>query len=237
VLIAGMGAASSAVSDSPRADLSKTSASGGSRAVATGEVGADRAILPGSGVTHLGERARPTTISRSGGDRAPSLEDTLAERLEGRRTAALDRISVQAARRTGFLRDNPWMLPLTSYRITALFGQASALWSNNHTGVDFAAPTGTPVRTVAPGTVTKAGYDGSYGYKVEIVHDDGTETWYAHMNSIAVAVGQEVTVNEVVGTVGSTGNVTGPHLHLEVRPLGGDPVDPLLALRERGLAP
>ena len=128
-----------------------------------------------------------------------------------------------------------WRKPLTAYDITATFGQASPLWSTAHTGVDLAAPTGTPVTAAARGTVSYAAYDGPYGNKVVVTHDDGSETWYAHLDSISVTVGQRVANTAVLGTVGSTGNVTGSHLHLELRPGGGDPVDPVAGLASRGV--
>ena len=67
--------------------------------------------------------------------------------------------------------------------------------------------------------------------------DDGTEIWYCHQNAFGVSVGDVVRPGEQIGYVGATGNVTGPHLHLEVRPGGGDPVDPYAALVHHGLQP
>jgi murein DD-endopeptidase MepM/ murein hydrolase activator NlpD len=97
--------------------------------------------------------------------------------------------------------------------------------------VDLNATTGTPVTSVGPGRVTSAGYDGSYGNKIVVEHADGTETWYCHLSAINVSVGQAVTHETVIGLVGATGNVTGDHLHLELRPAGGgDPVDPVAGL-------
>jgi murein DD-endopeptidase MepM/ murein hydrolase activator NlpD len=78
--------------------------------------------------------------------------------------------------------------------------------------------------------VTEATYDGSYGNKTVITLEDGTEIWYCHQASLSVGVGQEVVAGEVIGAVGMTGNTTGPHLHLEVRPDGGDPIDPAAVL-------
>ncbi|HEX5772614.1 MAG TPA: M23 family metallopeptidase, partial [Nocardioidaceae bacterium] len=120
---------------------------------------------------------------------------------------------------------------------TARFGYSSSLWSSTHTGLDFAAPYGTPVVSVANGVVRSTGYDGSYGNKVVIAHEDGTETWYAHLSAITVSPGESVNGGDLIGNVGSTGNSTGDHLHLEVRPGAGDPVDPYAALIARGVTP
>ncbi|MFI1255020.1 M23 family metallopeptidase [Streptomyces netropsis] len=129
-----------------------------------------------------------------------------------------------------------YSLPVGSYTLTAGFGQAGDMWSANHTGADFAAPTGTPVKAVGGGTITSAGWAGAYGYRVVLTLDDGTQIWYCHLSSMVVTSGQ-VSAGDVIGRVGATGNVTGPHLHLETRPGGGSPVDPLSWLRGRGLEP
>lgn len=121
------------------------------------------------------------------------------------------------------------------YRLTATFGDSSSLWSTTHTGLDLAGPEGTPIRSVTGGVVTFAGYDGSYGNKVVVRHQDGTETWYVHMSALNTQIGEQVTSQTMIGFVGATGNVTGPHLHLEVRPGGGSPVDPYAAMLEHGV--
>jgi murein DD-endopeptidase MepM/ murein hydrolase activator NlpD len=94
-----------------------------------------------------------------------------------------------------------------------------------HTGVDISAPTGTPVHTTADGIVTFAGWNSGYGQLVIVDHGNGIETYYAHLSHFSVMQGQEVRLGEQVGSVGSTGRVTAPHLHYEVR-LGGAPVNP-----------
>ncbi|WP_427155400.1 M23 family metallopeptidase [Streptomyces sp. TRM70308] len=127
-----------------------------------------------------------------------------------------------------------YALPLSSYQLTSSFGDSGSMWASNHTGQDFAAPTGTPVKAVHGGTVKEAGWAGSYGYRIVLQLDDGTEIWYCHLSSMTVTSGQ-VTTGDTIGRVGSTGNSSGPHLHLEVRPGGGDPVDPLSWLRGKGL--
>ncbi|MEM9278448.1 MAG: M23 family metallopeptidase [Pseudomonadota bacterium] len=86
-----------------------------------------------------------------------------------------------------------------------------------HSGIDFKAKTGTPVKATGKGVVTKAGRKGGYGKIVEVKHKNGYITRYAHLSRIAVQVGQHVNKGDIVGKVGSTGRSTGPHLHYEVR--------------------
>ncbi|KAD4060655.1 peptidoglycan DD-metalloendopeptidase family protein [Arthrobacter yangruifuii] len=97
-----------------------------------------------------------------------------------------------------------------------------------HTGTDFGAVTGTPVKAMLGGTVTEAGWHttGGGGLRVVIDHGDGVQTTYNHLSSIDVSVGQTVDAATVVGGVGSTGNSTGPHLHFEVL-RHGDYEDPM----------
>ncbi|MGW3155429.1 M23 family metallopeptidase [Streptomyces sp. NPDC001089] len=129
-------------------------------------------------------------------------------------------------------------LPTSSYTLTSRFGDAGSMWSSGyHTGLDFAAPTGTLIKAVHSGTVTEAGWAGAYGYRTILTLDDGTELWFCHQSSISVSVGQKVATGDVIGRVGATGNVTGPHLHLEVHPGGGDAIDPMAWLHSKGINP
>ncbi|AJE41407.1 M23 family metallopeptidase [Streptomyces nodosus] len=131
-----------------------------------------------------------------------------------------------------------YALPTSSYTLTSRFGDAGALWSSGyHTGLDFAAPTGTLIKAVHSGTITEAGWAGAYGYRTILTLDDGTELWFCHQSSISVSVGQQVSTGDVIGRVGATGNVTGPHLHLELHTPGGDTIDPMAWLRSKGLTP
>ncbi|WP_327429888.1 MULTISPECIES: M23 family metallopeptidase [unclassified Streptomyces] len=132
-----------------------------------------------------------------------------------------------------------YSLPTSSYTLTGRFGDAGSMWSSGyHTGLDFAAPTGTLIKAIHSGTVTEAGWAGAYGYRTILTLDDGTELWFCHQSSISVSVGQKVATGDVIGRVGATGNVTGPHLHLEVHPDGAaTAIDPMAWLLSKGLNP
>ena len=103
-----------------------------------------------------------------------------------------------------------------------------------HMGVDYAAPVGTQVISVADGVVAESGFQGAYGNKVVIQHNAKQSTAYAHLSRISVRKGQTVKQGEIVGAVGSTGLSTGPHLHFEFR-INGRHVDPL-TLAQQGSA-
>jgi len=109
--------------------------------------------------------------------------------------------------------------------ITSRYGESSRLRQSTHTGLDISATTGTDIKAVASGTVTCAKYSGAYGNLVKIDHGNGVETWYGHTSKMYVKVGQEVKAGDVIAAVGSTGNSTGPHLHLEIR-INGTHVNP-----------
>lgn len=128
------------------------------------------------------------------------------------------------------------VLPVSGYHLTARFGAGGSNWSASHTGLDFAVGEGTPIRAVASGVVTEVAYDGAYGNKTVLRLDDGTEVWFCHQSATVAGVGTRVAAGQLVGYVGSTGNSTGPHLHLEIRPGGADPIDPAAYLASRGLA-
>ncbi len=99
-----------------------------------------------------------------------------------------------------------------------------------HTGLDFRAATGDPVRATANGKVVSSGWSGGYGRMVEVDHGNGLSTRYGHLSEINVKVGDAVRIGQVIGTVGSTGRSTGPHLHYETR-IDGEAVDPQKFLR------
>ncbi|MGZ4453266.1 MAG: M23 family metallopeptidase, partial [Nocardioides sp.] len=134
---------------------------------------------------------------------------------------------------------NLWALPVVAgvYHLTGRFNDVSGLWASVHTGLDFAAPTGTPIHAVAGGVITEVGSAGAYGNRTIETLPDGTEIWYCHQNEFGTTTGAKVSEDQVIGYVGSTGNTTGPHVHIEVRPGGGDPVDPDTALKAHGIDP
>jgi Peptidase family M23 len=157
-----------------------------------------------------------------------------AEGLAEQRAGALAQYASKAEQYAKVLAKDLWQYPLSSVNLTARFGQYG-LWSSYHTGLDFNGNTGDPIVAIASGVVTEASYDGSYGNKTVITLEDGTEIWYCHQTTFNVSVGDTVRGGELIGTVGATGHVTGSHLHVEVRPGGGDPVDPYLAMQQHGL--
>jgi murein DD-endopeptidase MepM/ murein hydrolase activator NlpD len=197
---------------------------------------------------------RVVAISRSGGREpiqgtASSAADRAADRAAGRRAqardAVLDAIEEASDKRAKEIAAeiaaekaaNQWVLPVSGYHITATFGQGGGLWAADHTGLDFAAPSGALIKAVAAGVVSATGYEGAYGNQTTITHDDGTQTTYSHQTSTTVSVGQQVAAGDVIGYVGSTGNTTGPHLHLEVLTAPDTPVDPYAVLVDHGLQP
>ncbi|GAB3251602.1 hypothetical protein GCM10027448_17050 [Nocardioides dilutus] len=186
----------------------------------------------------VGERDDPPTRDndRTAQADAAGVEDlqAVAEGMAQDRNQALTQLAGAAEEQAAKLELNLWQYPLDSVQLTARFGQYG-LWSSYHTGLDFNGDSGDPIYSIANGTVTEASYDGAYGNKTVITLDDGTEIWYCHQTSFNVSVGDVVRGGEVIGTVGSTGHVTGSHLHVEVRPGGGDPVDPYAAMQQHGL--
>ena len=104
-----------------------------------------------------------------------------------------------------------------SGRVTSRYGAVSRIRSGAHTGTDIACTTGTDIKVVADGTVTFSQRNGSYGNLIKVDHGNGVETWYAHCSKLYATVGQQVKAGDVIAAVGSTGNSTGPHLHLEIR--------------------
>jgi len=209
-----------------------------------GAIGASRGA---DGSTGALEPVAASTESRTSGVSAADLRTRVAvqqaaratrmraAKAEADRLAAIAKKEAERRAREAAERARPkWVKPLLNFSFSAHYGESSYLWSSVHTGQDFSAPYGTPIRSVGDGRIISAGWDGSYGQKIVVAHADGTHTWYAHLSSF-VRTGGLVKAGDVIGRVGSTGNSTGNHLHLEVRPGGGDPIEPLSWLRGHGV--
>lgn len=118
-------------------------------------------------------------------------------------------------------------MPMLSYRFTSGFGTR---WGRLHKGIDLAAPIGTAIKASDGGRIIKAGWDGGYGYCIEIDHGKGLTSKYAHCSALYVSVGEEVSQYQTIAAVGNTGNSTGPHLHFEIRKWN-KPVNPMNYLK------
>jgi murein DD-endopeptidase MepM/ murein hydrolase activator NlpD len=128
-----------------------------------------------------------------------------------------------------------WVKPVNAAYGTP-FGKKGSMWSSGrHTGLDFPATVGTIIKAVDKGRVSMARGGGPYGNHVQISHGGGLSSLYAHMSSIGTAAGKNVGRGQTIGRVGATGNVTGPHLHLEARK-NGKPVDPMPYLTGGGFS-
>jgi len=158
-------------------------------------------------------------------------EDELEEQLDELERES-QAIAAQLARYYGSSTKVIWrgsFLQPVSGKLTSGFGNRFhpiLKRSRMHTGVDIAAPTGTPIRAAGTGRVIRASYSSGYGNCVIIDHGGGVATLYGHCSAILVQVGQMVERGQVIAKVGSTGLSTGPHLHWEVR-INGQPVNPL----------
>ena len=125
---------------------------------------------------------------------------------------------------SGVLNGMQLSIPVTG-SISSRFGSRSASRSTIHTGLDISTPSGTGIRPISAGTVTYSAFKGSYGNLIIIDHGNGVQSYYAHCSALYVSQGQTVDSGTTIGAVGSTGNSTGPHLHLEIR-INGQPVNP-----------
>jgi murein DD-endopeptidase MepM/ murein hydrolase activator NlpD len=129
--------------------------------------------------------------------------------------------------------------PVDGATVGTPYRMSGSMWSSGyHTGVDFVVPTGTSLKAVGAGTVVSAGWGGAYGNQVVIKLNDGHYAQYAHLSQLSVSAGQTVTAGQQVGLSGATGNVTGPHLHFEIRtaPGYGSDLDPVAFLRSHGVS-
>ncbi len=150
-----------------------------------------------------------------GDDAAAALVSDILDRVD-----ALARRHAELALRRNHFDALPTSPPVKGLRLSSGFGMRKhPVTGKNrmHKGLDFAGPSGTPVMAAAAGRVIYAARKGSYGNLIELNHGNGVTTRYAHLRDIEVSKGDTVEMGELIGTVGSTGASTGPHLHWEVR--------------------
>ncbi len=129
--------------------------------------------------------------------------------------------------------DIPSLMPING-NIVSFFGKRfheKLKVEKLHIGIDIKAQIGTTIKATANGTVIKGEFAGGYGLMVEIAHQDGISTVYAHLSSLSVKPGQTILQGDVIGYSGNTGITTGPHLHYEIR-VKGQPVDPLIFINQ-----
>ena len=150
-----------------------------------------------------------------------SLDDEIEEQIEKLEEEIAEQKEIESHTVNGvYLEVKP-----VSGIITSRFGNRESIRTYGHTGLDIAAPAGTPIKAAADGTVTFSGYSGGYGYVVKMSHGNGIETYYGHCSALYVSAGEKVEAGDVIAAVGSTGNSTGNHLHFEVR-IDGVEVNP-----------
>ncbi|MET8981279.1 M23 family metallopeptidase [Streptomyces sp. NPDC004539] len=130
-----------------------------------------------------------------------------------------------------------WTAPTRGYWLSAGYAAKGSRWQNRHTGQDFAVGAGTPVYAVGAGEVRVTTCGDGFGNQILIRHRDGYFTQYAHLSRIDVRKGQRVAAGQRIGLSGASGNVTGPHLHFEVRitPYLGSAVSPLPWLKRKSV--
>ena len=196
-------------------------------------IGGDPSLIhPGLKLT-IGKKAATSTTksSSSAPSKASASRGSSAKSSSSSKTTA-----TQAAETTSTA--NGFTLPVAGATVGTGYHVAGSMWSSGyHTGVDFVVPTGTSLKAVGAGTVVSAGWGGAYGNQVVIKLADGYYAQYGHLSQLSVSAGQTVTEGQQIGLSGATGNVTGPHLHFEIRttPNYGSDVDPVAYLRSKGV--
>ncbi|MFJ4364288.1 LysM peptidoglycan-binding domain-containing M23 family metallopeptidase [Streptomyces chartreusis] len=199
-------------------------------------VGSDPSLIHPGLKLAIGGKKAATTAPKSSPSKPSSASKSSAKDSSAAKPAAPKKATAAAETASTV---NGFSAPLSGASLGTGYKVAGSMWSSGyHTGVDFAAATGTPLKAVGAGTVVSAGWGGAYGNQVVIQLADGYYAQYAHLSSLAVSSGQTVTAGQQIGLSGATGNVTGPHLHFEIRttPDYGSDVDPVAYLRAKGVA-
>jgi murein DD-endopeptidase MepM/ murein hydrolase activator NlpD len=218
-------------------------------ALAAGGAGAGEPIITGTKVGSVASAQR----TASANDAFTQLQQALQKKqqLDAARKAKAAKVARDKARKAKAAkvraakikkakalkaRAARWVSPTSSGAVSTRFGVRGSMWSSGrHTGIDLKGRTGNAVRNIHTGRVIFAGTDGPYGRLVKVRMSNGDELWYAHLSAISVDVGQKLISGDRIGKVGSTGNTTGPHLHLELHKGGASTAsDPLPYLRKKG---
>ncbi|MCM2429642.1 M23 family metallopeptidase [Streptomyces sp. RKAG337] len=175
---------------------------------------------------------KASTETKTETKKAPAKKAPAKSESTVKSSSSADKAPAAASSSSGYT------LPVSGASIGTPYHQSGSSWSSGyHTGVDFVVSTGTTVKAIAAGTVISAGDGGAYGNQVVIQHSDGKYSQYAHLSSLSVSAGETVTEGQQIGLSGATGNVTGPHLHFEIRtgPDYGSDIDPVAYLNEHGV--
>ncbi|MFJ2743270.1 peptidoglycan DD-metalloendopeptidase family protein [Streptomyces sp. NPDC087440] len=183
------------------------------------------------------QQQRTERVERTDKRAEQRTENRVEQRSEKRTERRAEQRSEQRTERKQQSQRSGFSAPVPS-GVSTPYRASGGSWSSGyHTGVDFRASSGTPVKAVAAGTVVSAGWGGAYGNEVVIRHNDGRYSQYAHLSALGVRSGQSVSGGQQIGYSGSTGNSTGPHLHFEIRtgPGYGSDIDPLGYLRSNGV--
>ncbi|MPY36505.1 peptidoglycan DD-metalloendopeptidase family protein [Streptomyces adustus] len=204
-------------------------------------VGADPSLIHPGLKLSIGAKAvtggdAESAAPQAAAPKPASAESSSAQSSPAKSSAAQSDASKPAAPQAA---SSAFVLPVSGAPIGTAYNVAGSMWSSgHHTGVDFVVPTGTSLKAVGAGTVVSAGWGGAYGNQVVIRLADGHYAQYAHLSQLSVSAGQAVTTGQQVGLSGATGNVTGPHLHFEIRttPDYGSDIDPIAYLRSHGVA-
>ncbi|NEA99399.1 LysM peptidoglycan-binding domain-containing M23 family metallopeptidase [Streptomyces sp. SID13726] len=199
-------------------------------------VGDDPSLIHPGLKLSIGKKAKTSTARTESSASSSSSSSSKAEKTESKASTSNSTAATQSSDTTS---SSGYTLPVTGATVGTGYRVSGSMWSSGyHTGVDFVVPTGTSLKAVAAGTVVSAGWGGAYGNQVVIKLNDGYYAQYAHLSQLSVSAGQTVTEGQQIGLSGATGNVTGPHLHFEIRttPDYGSDVDPVSYLRSKGVS-
>ncbi|CAL9653276.1 M23 family metallopeptidase [Streptomyces sp. enrichment culture] len=203
-------------------------------------VGSDPSLIhPGLELSLAGPAAKPSAPSSAQAEKPAEKPAKKSAEKPAEQSSAQKSTEAENTSSSGTGTSGGFTSPVAGGTVGTPYHQSGSMWSSGyHTGTDFVVPTGTSLKAVGAGTVVSAGWGGAYGNQVVIQLADGHYAQYAHLSSLSVSAGQSVTAGQQVGLSGATGNVTGPHLHFEIRttPDYGSDVDPLAYLRSHGVS-